>query len=257
MEATGFMKWLGGPWGTAASLALPSILGLLGGKGEDLISMRRRAQAMLDRNSIENERGVQLANLINNPAVAAMRSQMLQGGQTAIDGLNSRLAQTGLGRSGVGLAMEGAIRAAPDVQMGRMLGGFANDAMERALQIQQARANAIMQGGPVNSMTRDMFGATIAAAMPALLNAKFNKKGNETTTTTNTNPPGAGTTVAQTASMAPAAPANMSAFAVPMRDYRNFGLPSLNRLTSPMYRFQTTPTPYEFMNFSQGTKRLW
>ena len=192
--AANSLGWLGGPWGMALSLALPSILGLLGGRGEDLVSMRRRAQAMLDPNSINVERNTQLANLINSPATAAARAQMVQGGQAAIDGLNARLGQTGLGRSGVGLAMEGAIRAAPDVQMGRMLGSYANEAMDRALQIQQARANAIMQGGAVNSMTRDMFGATVSSFLPYLLRT------NSPTTTQTPNPkaPLPGETKAQT-----------------------------------------------------------
>lgn len=236
-NAGGFLGWLGGPWGTALSLAMPTILGMLGGRGEDLVSMRRRAQAMLDPNAIENERGVQLANLINSPATAAMRDQMVAGGQAATDGLNARLAQTGLGRSGVGLAMEGAIRAAPDVQMGRMLGGFANDAMERALQIQQARANAIMQGGAVNSMARDMFGATVAAAMPILLNAKFGKK-TDTNTTTNTNtnkPVGAGTTTAQATGSKFAYPNYMQQYSQPVFSNRaqHFG-----ELNSRYGRFQ-------------------
>jgi hypothetical protein len=200
LGAGGLGAILGGPWGTALSLVLPTLLGsIFGGGGEDLVSMRKRAQALLEPNAIENERATQLANLMNNPAIAAARSQMVQGGQTAMNGINNSLAQTGLLRSGVGLGFLGSALASPDVQMGRMMGGLANDAMERALQIQQARADAIMRGGPVNSMARDMFGATVGAFLPAFLNAKFPKP-TDTTTTTNTNtnkPVGAGTTVAQ------------------------------------------------------------
>jgi hypothetical protein len=173
-------KYLGGPWGQILTLAMPTIAGLLGNKGEDLLSMRRRAQAMLDPSSIQNETNSQMAALLASPAYAAARMQAVQGGQVGAQAINARLAQTGLGRSGVGLAMEGAMRAAPDIQMAKMTGMLQSQAADRALQIQQMRADAIMRGGPVNSMARDMFGATIAALLPQLLNMKIDKKDNKT-----------------------------------------------------------------------------
>jgi hypothetical protein len=147
----GLGAWLGGPWGIAASLILPTLLGGLFDRrrnnGPSLEELRRRAKAQLEGTAIENERNTQLANLLNSPALAAAQAQAIQGGQAGAQAINARLGQTGLGRSGVGMALEGAVRAAPDVQMAMMKGQLANEAMNKALEIQRMRAEAEMAGG--------------------------------------------------------------------------------------------------------------
>lgn len=170
------LGWLGGPWGMALSILAPTILGsIFGQKGVDANTLRQNALAKLTGTAIENERAVQLANLLNSPALAAAQAQAIQGGQAGAQAINARLGQTGLGRSGVGMALEGAVRAAPDVQLAMMKGQLANEALNKAIEIQQQRANAELAGGPQNSLARDMMAATVAGVMPSLLNAQLNQ----------------------------------------------------------------------------------
>lgn len=164
---------LGGPWGMLAGFGGPLLLSaLFGGKGEDAMTMRKKAMEFLDPYAILNEQNNQYAQLLNSPAVAAARAQAIQGGQAGAQAINARLGQTGLGRSGVGMALEGAVRAAPDIQIAQMLGGLHDTAAQRALDIQKMRAQQRMSGQPQNSMVRDMSGAMLASILPAVLNYK-------------------------------------------------------------------------------------
>lgn len=199
------LGWLGGPWGMALSILAPTLLGSIFGQGGvDAKTLRKNALARLTGTAIENERAVQLANLLNSPGLAAAQAQAIQGGQAGAQAINARLGQTGLGRSGVGMALEGAVRAAPDVQMAMMKGQLANEALNKAIEIQQQRANAELAGGPQNSLARDMMAATVAGVMPSLLNAQLSQKPNPTnkrtpsqTSMTRPNPAGPFAPVAQ------------------------------------------------------------
>lgn len=157
-------------WDDAIMLVAPTLLSaLFGPKGSDINAMRSRAKAYLTPEAIAAETRNQVADLLNSPAYLAARSQAVQAGQMGGDYINTRLAQTGLGRTGVGLAMEGAMRAAPDVQMAQMTGMLQSQAAQRAMELQQMRANAEFTGGPVRPMWQDMLGGTIAAGLPYIL----------------------------------------------------------------------------------------
>lgn len=162
-------SWLAGPWGMALSLVAPTLLSaIFGPKGSDINAMRSRAQSYLTRDALTAETNNQFADFLNSPALAAMRTQLTQAGQMGTNYINTRLAQMGA-NTGVGLALGGAAAAAPDVKLAEAIGAGHAEASRRAMEILQARANAEMMGGAVRPMWQDMFGGTMAAAIPYLL----------------------------------------------------------------------------------------
>jgi len=136
-------SWMGGPWGLAAGAGmslLPGLFGALFGRGEDPRVLRQRALAELDPNVIEGNANRFFSQTLNSPAFNMARSQTIAGGQQAIGSISRHLAQTGLGRSGVGTAMLGAAAAAPDIQMGQLTSQAWEAAMGNAQGLARARA---------------------------------------------------------------------------------------------------------------------
>lgn len=196
---------LGGPLGMALGIGGPMLLSaIFGSRGEDAMTMRKRAQEFLDPYAIQKEQDNQYAMLLNSPALAAARAQAIQSGQAGAQAINARLGQTGLGRSGVGMALEGAVRAAPDIQIMQMLGGLHDTAGQRALDIQKLRAQMRMSGQPQNSMVREMGGAMMASILPAILNYKGSTKAVKPQTATNSTPTYGNTNVPINGMRAPA-----------------------------------------------------
>jgi hypothetical protein len=147
-------------------------------RGPDLEELRRRAMAYLDPIAMEQEVARQERYVQDSPMTAALRSQLVQAGQMGANAINQRLAQTGLGRSGVGMALEGGVRAAPGIQEAALIGQLMQQARERAGQIQQLRAQTVMSGGMMpddpNYMAQ-MLGAVIGAGMGPAMEASFGK----------------------------------------------------------------------------------
>jgi len=136
-------SWMGGPWGLAAGAGLSLLPGLFGaafGRGEDPRVLRQRALAELDPNVIEGNADSFFKQTLNSPAFNMARSQMIAGGQTAQGSISRHLAQTGLGRTGVGTAMLGAASAAPDIQMGQLTSQAWEMAMANAQGLARSRA---------------------------------------------------------------------------------------------------------------------
>lgn len=181
----GFAKFMGGPYGMALSLIAPTLLSsVLGERGMSAKELRRRAEEMMSPDAIDTEANKQFSAFSQGPAYAMMKAQLAQGGQSAASAIQRQLGRAGLGRSGVGTAMMGAAAAAPDIEATKIAAQAWDTARQQATQLQQQRVNNLLQLGPNHSMARDIFGATVAGAMPALLNWKFNNT--NTTTTTDT-----------------------------------------------------------------------
>lgn len=174
MNAAGFF---GGPWGMAASVLGPALLGHMFQPGDNSRRLRQQALAQFDPRSLSNDQDALFRTMMNGAGMNQARTEMIGSAQAGMGGIQRHLAQTGLGRSGVGTAALGAAHAAPGINIGRLTADAWGQAAQQAQGLAQSRASTIMGGGFQQGMGAPMLGAGMSAFLPFLFKLMQQKAG--------------------------------------------------------------------------------